>query len=201
MDPQAAMIQDVLLHLNYCPYYIYLLISAFCRMSSSPLRSVATSCLSWGRTRHTPTSKGWMRLIQPVSRLLRRTKSFWWRCVRPWPLNQLLHLMVCGRPGDLYRFIHSSSCVSLFRRRSRCWLTDMASFRRKPARRRSRWEYKFQQLVLHESCSCYGRTGLVSKLDMHVKWRCMPLTWTIGRRVRGASWVLGGLIIYYYNYK
>ena len=106
--------------------------------------------------------------------------------------------MVCGRPGDLYRFIHSSSCVSLFRRRSRCWLTDMASFRRKPARRRSRWEYKFQQLVLHESCSCYGRTGLVSKLDMHVKWRCMPLTWTIGLRVRGASWVLGELLLIIY---
>ena len=35
---------------------------------------------------------------------------------------------------------------------------------------------------------------------MHVKWRCMPLTWTIGLRVRGASWVLGELLLIIYIY-
>ena len=77
--------------------------------------------------------------------------------------------------------------MSVFRRRSRCWLIDMASSRKKPARRRSRWESLYAVMWFMNSFS--GRSGQAFKLDMHAKWRCMPLTWPIGLRVPGASWV------------
>ena len=77
--------------------------------------------------------------------------------------------------------------MSVFRRRSRCWLIDMASSRKKPARRRSRWESLYAVMWFMNSFS--GRSGRAFKLDMHAKWRCMPLTWPIGLRVPGASWV------------
>ena len=84
--------------------------------------------------------------------------------------------------------------MSVFRRRSRCWLIDMASSRKKPARRRSRWESLYAVMWFMNSFS--GRSGQAFKLDMHAKWRCMPLTWPIGLRVPGASWVFGFFLFF-----
>ena len=201
MDPQAAMIQDVLLHLNYCPYIIYI----YWYLHFAGCRRVL--CAPW-------RLPAWVEGGQDTLLLQRVGWGWYSQCPGSWGEPRVSDGDVCDL-GPWTSYCTSWCvegqviCIDSYTILPVCLCSGGVQGAGWPIWRLSaenpqeddQGGYKFQQLVLHESCSCYGRIGLVSKLDMHVKWRCMPLTWTIGRRVRGASWVLGELIIYYYNYK